>query len=67
MKKSELEILVNELKQDKDNCDNNLLEIVSYLNSSKFRCGDELDGYVNINDILSRIQLVRDELYKINQ
>jgi hypothetical protein len=27
-----------------------------YLNSSKFRCGDELDGYVNVSDVLERLK-----------
>lgn len=27
-----------------------------YLQSEKFRCGHELDNYVNINDVLKRLE-----------
>jgi len=30
-------------------------ELKSYLQSSKFNCGDELDGYVSIQDVLNRL------------
>lgn len=40
-------------------------DLVSYLNSSKFRCGDELDGYVNIQDILPRLFEMRSSLQDI--
>jgi hypothetical protein len=30
-----------------------------YLNSSKFRCGDRLDGYVNVVDVLSALEGIR--------
>lgn len=29
-----------------------------YLCSSKFRCGDTLDGYVNIQDVLTRLPVI---------
>jgi hypothetical protein len=29
-----------------------------YLNSSKFQCGDELDGYVNVKDVLDRLPII---------
>jgi hypothetical protein len=37
-----------------------------YLNSSKFQCGDELDGYVNVKDVLDRLPIIfkLDEYYK---
>ena len=37
-------------------------ELVRYLQSSKFRCGDELDGYVSINDLLPRLYAMRGTL-----
>lgn len=30
-------------------------ELRRYLNSGKFHCGDELDGYVNVADVLHRL------------
>lgn len=30
-----------------------------YLNSSKFHCGNELDGYVNVQDVISRLTDIR--------
>ena len=29
-----------------------------YLLSAKFRCGDPLDGYVNVSDVLRRTEVV---------
>lgn len=31
-------------------------ELRKYINSSKFNCGGELDGYVNTKDIEARLQ-----------
>lgn len=30
-------------------------DLKQYLQSSKFRCGNELDGYVNIQDVMNRL------------
>jgi len=30
-------------------------ELRAHLSSSKFRCGDSLDSYVNVNDVLARL------------
>jgi hypothetical protein len=30
-------------------------ELRAYLNSEKFHCGDELDNYVNISDVILRL------------
>ena len=30
-------------------------ELRAYLQSDKFNCGDDLDGYVHINDVLNRL------------
>lgn len=34
-------------------------DIIKYLSSDKFSCGSELDGYVNIRDILPRLYALR--------
>jgi len=36
--------------------------ILAYLNSPKFRCGSELDGYVSVQDIILRLREIRSEL-----
>jgi hypothetical protein len=41
---------------------NEVMEIRKYLCSSKFRCGDELDGLVHVQDILNRLQNVDREI-----
>ena len=37
-------------------------EIRRYLNSEKFRCGDDLDGYVNVADMFQGLRVVEDKL-----
>lgn len=32
-----------------------VFELKKYLTSGKFNCGNELDGYVNIKDVLDRL------------
>lgn len=32
-----------------------LFELKKYLTSGKFSCGNELDGYVNVKDVLDRL------------
>lgn len=32
-----------------------LFELKGYLTSGKFNCGSELDGYVNVADVLNRL------------
>jgi hypothetical protein len=36
-----------------------LTDLQSYLLSSKFNCVDPLDGYVNVKDVLARIQAIK--------
>lgn len=33
-----------------------LLDLVKYLQSSKFNYGDDLDRYVNVQDVLNRLE-----------
>ena len=40
---------------------NNLInEFAVYINSDKFACGNELDGYINISDIHDMLDQIRD-------
>ena len=33
-----------------------ILDLYKYMQSSKFRTGDVLDGYININDVFARLR-----------
>jgi len=44
------------------NISTRLDNILAYLNSSKFYCGSELDGYVSVQDIMLRLREIRSEL-----
>ena len=35
-----------------------------YLLSEKFHCGDPLDGYVNVQDVLAFLNLIDDPLWR---
>ena len=39
-----------------------IMDLAGYLNSSKFSCGDDLDGYVNVEDVKSRLINIKDAL-----
>lgn len=39
-----------------------LQELEVYLDSAKFRCGDDLDGYVNVSDVVLRLREIRSSL-----
>jgi hypothetical protein len=39
-----------------------LRDLQGYLGSEKFRCGDDLDGYVNVQDVLNRLAHIQDAL-----
>lgn len=47
-----------ELKTKMAAAEEELNNLRLYLESDKFRCGDELDQYVNIRDVLSRIERI---------
>lgn len=42
-----------------------LYTLQTYLSSSKFNCGDELDQYVNIQDVFSRIEKIKEYLHEV--
>lgn len=56
-----------DLKQAKQNlkqADEELQALKVYLNSKKFReCEGELRNYVNVQDVLNRVEVVRAELH----
>jgi hypothetical protein len=53
------------LKANIENAETVIQDMQRYLNSNKFRCGDELDQYININDILTRLNEVKAELERV--
>ena len=53
-----LESYVRTHQESKDNAEREINDLRTYLLSSKFRCGDELDGYVNIQDVLNRLETI---------
>ena len=48
------------LRRELDAVQAGLAALRSYLNSPKFRCGHELDNYVNVSDVLARLRDVDD-------
>jgi hypothetical protein len=50
-----LQETVDTLSSQKRELQDGIKELKSYLQSSKFNCGDELDGYVNIQDVINRL------------
>jgi hypothetical protein len=57
-----LEHELQEAQLDKQKADEIVNELFKYLNSSKFQCGDELDNYVNIKDIMTYLDRIRSVL-----
>jgi len=47
---------LQQLRAEKDSVSETIFELKIYLQSDKFNCGDDLDGYVNINDVLNRLK-----------
>lgn len=50
-----LQVQVRALQAEKLALRNGLNELEAYLLSSKFSSGSELDGYVNVKDVLNRL------------
>ena len=44
-----------------------MIELHKYLNSSKFRCGDLLDGYINISDVRKYLYMTDDSLSGLHE
>lgn len=51
-----------ELKAKTESAKNKVDNLVKYLNSPKFHCGDSLDGYVNVQDVLDILRYIRTDL-----
>lgn len=57
---------IKRLEADRHTLENGITEIASeldelikYLQSDKFACGSDLDGYVNTSDVLARLSHAR--------
>lgn len=57
-----LQAKVNQHEVSKEIAEKNLSELRKYLLSEKFRCGDSLDGYVNVQDVLNWVDRIRGNL-----
>jgi hypothetical protein len=55
---------VAEMTHQKDLAENALIDLANHLNCKKFRCGDSLDGYINISDVNSWVDRIRAELHE---
>jgi len=53
-----LQDTVTKVSAERDSYKAMVDDLQHYLTSSKFNCGDELDGYVNVNDVLRRLRNV---------
>ena len=57
-----LQATIQNHKANKEEAEATLRRLEKYLLSEKFHCGDELDGYVNVKDVLSYIAVAIDDL-----
>jgi hypothetical protein len=46
----------------KDRAHEAICDLAQYLQSDKFHCGDELDGYVNVDDVQRYLINIKDAL-----
>jgi hypothetical protein len=51
-----------QLEMAKDRAHEAVADLAQYLNSEKFRCGDALDGYVNIEDVKRYLINIKDAI-----
>jgi hypothetical protein len=52
----------DQLQMAKDAAHMAICDLAQYLQSDKFRCGDELDGYVNVDDVQRYLINIKDAL-----
>jgi hypothetical protein len=57
---------VRELKAEQQAFAQGISNLVSYLSSSKFSCGSELDGYVQINEVLRRLETAKSNAVEVS-
>jgi len=50
------------MQMAKDDAHMAICDLAQYLNLPKFSCGDELDGYVNVDDVRRYLILIKDAL-----
>ncbi len=53
---------IEEHKMSKDDTMMAICDLAQYLNLPKFSCGDELDGYVNVDDVRRYLILIKEAL-----
>jgi hypothetical protein len=53
---------IGQLEADISDANTICNELLHYLNSEKFRCGDELDGYVSCKDVLYYVMRIKSNL-----
>ena len=46
-------------EEDMKAANQQITDLMYYLTSDKFNCGSELDGYVNVSDVLTRLATIR--------
>lgn len=51
---------IGEREDRLDEIDEKILELMSYMNSEKYHCGDEMDGYISISDVQTRLEEMRE-------
>lgn len=57
-----LEEASKDAKEAREKAMEAIMDLQGYLESPKFSCGDSLDGYVNVKDVLARLAHVREAL-----
>lgn len=51
-----------QLEMAKDRAHMAVCDLAQYLNSDKFSCGDDLDGYVNVDDVKRYLIVIKDAI-----
>lgn len=62
MTKKDLELEIVRLEGEQKRCNLELCNLLAHLSSSKFFCGNDMDGYIHVNDVHRRIMDARSHL-----
>lgn len=54
-----LQAKVEENQASKEKIDEIINDLYAYMNSKKFNCGDELDNYINTQDVRNYLDQIR--------
>ena len=46
---------------------NSINQQITYLNSKKFHNGDELDGYINVSEVIDMLEQIKDDLNELDK